>query len=336
MKSPITGKEMKLIVEDKHLLFRKEKFKYAHQSYYCEDSNEFFTDTYLDTLNINQVYNQYREKYNVPFPEEIQEIRDKYGLSGVKMSKVLGFGVNSYTQYEKGEIPSVSNGKLIMLAQDPKQFRKLVEESTDIFNASQQEEIIKKVDRLIREDEHNRFKFQLKNYLLGDRNPDIYTGYKIPRLEKISEMVFYFAQRLQPGTTVLNKLLFYSDFLNYKRTAYSISGSRYRAIDYGPVPIKYDSIFEHISENNLVCIVHVDYGKGVVGKEFRPTPGREFNAELFSPAELQSMESVVSFFKGKSRKEIVRFSHEEKAWEINYKNGKDLIPYDYGFYLNDI
>ena len=105
MKSPITGKEMKLIVEEKHLLFRKERFKYAHLSYYCEESNEFFTDTDLDTLNINQVYNQYREKYNVPFPEEIQEIRIKYGLSGVKMSKVLGFGVNSYNQYEKVSLP---------------------------------------------------------------------------------------------------------------------------------------------------------------------------------------------------------------------------------------
>jgi hypothetical protein len=69
MKSPITGKEMTLQIEKSTLVFRKEKFEYNYKSYFCEDSAESFTTTELDEFNLNQVYNQYRDKHNVPFAE---------------------------------------------------------------------------------------------------------------------------------------------------------------------------------------------------------------------------------------------------------------------------
>jgi len=126
MRSPITGKEMFLKREEKLLSFRKEDFTINYHFYLCEDSKERFTTTELDEINIFQLYNLYREKHNIPFPDEIIEIRNKYGISATKMAKILGFGVNIYRNYEGGEVPSNSNARLIQLASSPKDFKTLV------------------------------------------------------------------------------------------------------------------------------------------------------------------------------------------------------------------
>ncbi len=127
MKSPFTGKEMPLKVERRSLDFRKESFAVTYHYYLCEESGEQLTTTEIDELNMTQLYNQYREKHNLPFPEEIREIREKYGLAATKMSEILGFGINGYRNYESGEVPSQANARLIQLADDPAKFKDLVE-----------------------------------------------------------------------------------------------------------------------------------------------------------------------------------------------------------------
>jgi len=134
MKSPITGKEMCLVRKKSTLTFRKEEFVFYSHFYVCADSGEQFTSTELDELNLFQVHNQYRDKYNLPFSSEIQSIRKKYKLPASKMSEILGFGANSFRKYENGEVPSNSNGKLIQLVDDPRKFRDMVDlcESLDL------------------------------------------------------------------------------------------------------------------------------------------------------------------------------------------------------------
>ena len=67
MTSPFTGGEVLLIKEPREVEFRGSKFHIVHHSYQCVDTGEKFTDTRLDELNVNQVYNQYREKEGIPF-----------------------------------------------------------------------------------------------------------------------------------------------------------------------------------------------------------------------------------------------------------------------------
>ena len=40
--------------------------------------------------------------------------------------------------------------------------------------------------------------------------------------------------------------MFYADFFHYKQYGISISGLNYQAIKYGPVPVHYDTIYDHI------------------------------------------------------------------------------------------
>ena len=126
MQSPITGKEMQLLIRSSTLAIRKEYFDVMYHVWHCVDSGEEFEDESLININIRQAEDQYRSKYHLPFPEEIRAIREQYGLSAAKMSEVLRFGINQYKQYEHGELPSESNASLIFLARNPADFMQLI------------------------------------------------------------------------------------------------------------------------------------------------------------------------------------------------------------------
>ncbi len=331
MKSPITGKEMILKKEKRSLVFRKEKFPVVYHYYLCKDSKKQFTSTELDDANMKQIYNQYRDKYNLPFPDDINEIREKYGVSATKMSEILGFGVNSYRNYESGEVPSLANARLIQLANDPKKFKELVELS-DALEIDAKEKLIKKIEHLIDKEKREIFSFKLQGYLLDNRQADEYTGYRKPNLERLTEMVVFFTEELQPWKTKMNKLLFYADFLLFKKTCSSMSGACYRAINMGPVPNNFNSIFDYMANNDDVDVWETEFADGH-GEQFKPNKKRKFNSKLFNEIELDILSTVAKQFKTTSTKSIIDFSHREKGWKENEKD-RSLISYQqYAFDL---
>lgn len=334
MKSPITGKEMKLTKERRSMDFRKETFEIVFHYYKCVDSGEQFTTTVLDEVNMNQVYNQYRDKFNIPFPDEIIRIKEKYGLSAAKMSEILGFGVNSYRQYEAGEMPSLANAKLIQMLDDPNKFIDMVELCSTLDEKAKTK-FIQKAQLLADEKKRNIFNLNFKEYLLGNHLADIYSGYRNPNFEKFTEMVVYFSDKLSPFKTKMNKLLFYADFLMFKQSCFSISGVRYKAIDMGPVPNNFQSIFEYLANNDEIDIYTTEFPNGYTGEQFKSRKDRKFNADLFTENELNTLEKVATVFKETSTNDIIKLSHFEEAWKNNEKE-KKVISYEYAFELNQI
>ncbi|MCE5178114.1 MAG: hypothetical protein LLF81_03080 [Porphyromonadaceae bacterium] len=73
--------------EWRDMTFRKEKFKVCFHTWKCEDTGEEFEDEHFAQLNYNQVINQYREKYHIPYPDEIKSIREKYDLSFFRIGR---------------------------------------------------------------------------------------------------------------------------------------------------------------------------------------------------------------------------------------------------------
>ena len=332
MKSPITGKEMTLQIEKDILVFRKEEFEYNHKSYLCKDSGETFTTTALDEFNLNQVYNQYRDKHNIPFPDEIIKLRNTYSLSAGMMSRILGFGINSYRNYENGEIPSLANANLIKtISNDIKNFKLLVDLNNDL-NDEEKTKILKKIQVVIDIYKENKDDKIYVDILFEDKLPNNYTGYRKPNMEKMLNMILFFAEKLNPTETMMNKLLFYSDFFNYKKTAYSISGANYMAHNFGPVPLRFGGIFDYASNKDYIYMNIKDYGNGYLGKCFYKSTLKDFNSELFSSEEIESLNAIVNTFRGCTATQIMKKSHEEKAWMDNEKT-KALIDYNYSFSL---
>jgi len=334
MKSPITGKDMILTKETRSINFRKESFKVVFHYYKCQDSGEQFTTDALDEVNMNQVYNQYRDLFKIPFVEEIIRIRKKYGLSAAKMSAILGFGANSYRQYESGEMPSVSNARLIQMVDDPKKFIDLVQ-LCDALDNKTKEKHIAIAQNIVEDRKRNIFNFNLKDYLLGNHLADVFSGYRNPNFEKFTEMVVFFSEQIEPYKTKMNKLLFYADFLMFKQSCFSISGVRYRAIDMGPVPNNFQSIFEYLANNNYIDINYTQFPQGYTGEQFKARKERPFNPELFTETELEVLNNVVKEFKESSTNTIIETSHLEEAWKKNEKD-KNVISYNYAFDLKQV
>jgi len=58
MKSPLSGKEMKLMTEPSTLDYKGKTYNVIHHYYLCELTNEQFTTTELDEQNLNELYKQ--------------------------------------------------------------------------------------------------------------------------------------------------------------------------------------------------------------------------------------------------------------------------------------
>jgi uncharacterized phage-associated protein len=78
-----------------------------------------------------------------------------------------------------------------------------------------------------------------------------------------------------------------------------------------------------------------DYGNGYWGKCFYKSNNKDFNSELFSSEEMESLNTIVSVFRGCNATQIMEKSHEEKAW-IDNKKSKGLIDYNYSFSLRHV
>ena len=103
MISPFTGGKVKEVRAVEEHMFRKETYSVHVRYYVCVDTGERFTTTDQDELMFNELYSQYRVRHGIPFPSEIKEIRERYGLNYSQMSKILGFGINQYAQYDLTE-----------------------------------------------------------------------------------------------------------------------------------------------------------------------------------------------------------------------------------------
>lgn len=303
------------------LVFRKEEFEVVTHYYECEDSGERFSDDLLDELSIIQVHNQYREKYGIPFPDEIRRIREGYGISASKMSEILGLGANSYRLCEAGEVPSVAIGRLIMSIRNPATFIQQVTASVHFLTD-------KEIKKLTLAAENRNTQFVAEKVF-----PSRLNGYRQPDFAKIAGIIAFFQvlRKITLFKTKLNKLLFYADFNAYRLTGYSMTGLEYRAIQFGPVPSQFQKMYVDLSQQGQISIEEQYFGNGAYGDEIKASAS--FDETLFSQEELKVLEFVAQRYGKLATDDIVNLSHEETGWYNNAEQ-KALINYRYAFELN--
>ncbi|MCH5224189.1 MAG: type II toxin-antitoxin system MqsA family antitoxin [Muribaculaceae bacterium] len=126
MDSPFCDGKATLIEKKTIIPYRKENFEITRKLYRCDQTGLEFSTEEQDEEAVDLIYDAYRKKHGIPSPSEIKSLREKYGLSASKMSLILGFGINQYHNYETGEVPSLSNAKLILAAMNPEFFKTLI------------------------------------------------------------------------------------------------------------------------------------------------------------------------------------------------------------------
>ena len=327
MQSPFTGGHATLRHELSELTFRKEKFQYVHQFYECDETKERFTTTALDEVNVGQVYNQYRAKYGIPFPDEIKRIRQRYGLPASKMSQILGFGDNQYRLYENGDMPSEANGKILMSIQNPHIFESFVINARNQFGEDEFAKILNKV-KSVKTDANEAF---IKDYIFNGSRRDIFNGYATQSVSKLKNIILFYIEKYHGVFfTMMNKLLFYTDFYSYKMTSKGMSGLAYKAIQRGPVPIRWDRVYSFYDDIQQE-IVHFD--SGVEGTKLTSTLSPDLSE--FSDEELRILESIYQRFKTENPTKLSDISHSEDAWQ-KYVDSGQMINFDMAFTLKAI
>lgn len=329
MKSPFTGKEMKRVYEKRTWNFRGEQYEYEHIAWLCEDSGEQFTDDESDTAGFVQVTNQYRAKYGIPYTDEIIAVRQRYGISAAKMSLILGIGVNQYRLYEQGEVPSVSNGRMIRSIMNPKVMLEMVESSKNELSESEYEKIISKVQAIIASSEAYKMEqYETKRIFNTSRGAD--NGYAQLSLNRLKNIMLYILNRCdEVWCTKMNKLLFYTDFMSYRERGMAMTGLSYRAIDFGPVPERWDRVYSEFPEVRQELRQVGDFVGSVL------IASAEAANTMFTDAELKVLDAICTHFGKITSREISRISHDEDAW-LNHHEKHEHIPFDDAYMIKAI
>lgn len=323
MKSPFTGGRVFLVEDIETQEFRKEKYEVHVRYYVCEDTGEEFNTAEQGDMECNELYNQYRVKHGIPFPDEIKKVREKYGLTYTQITKIVGFGQNQWRQYENGQVPSESNGKSIVAASSKAGMSSMLMVSRDEFNDSEFRRIFTQVMSASEEDEHG----DKHLYFYGDATRSVYNGFSSMKPSKLEAMVRMLVSNEKEGVTKtkLNKEMFYSDFLHYRRHGLSISGLQYKAIQHGPVPVHYDTVYDNVEG---------------LQKEIVETGDMEFallkcdcpDVSALDKDELETISEVSRKLSPLPLRQVVALSHSDPAW-ILHNASHELIPYTDAFTL---
>ncbi len=329
MKSPFTGKEMKRVYEKRTWEFRGEPFEYVHTSWLCEDTGEQFTDDEGDTASFIQVTNQYREKYGIPYTDEIIAVRQRYGVSAAKMSQILGIGINQYRLYEQGEVPSVSNGRMIRSIMNPKVMMEMVESSRNILNLSEYNKITARIkEEILKTDIFKTEQYETRRIFNEFRGTE--NGYAQTSLEKLKNIMLYILNNCdEVWCTKMNKLLFYTDFMSYRENGMSMTGLSYRAIDFGPVPERWDRVYSEFAEINQEFRQVGDFVGSVL------TTTDKADVSLLTSDELKVLDAICTHFGKMTSREISQISHQEEAW-LNHHGRHEHIPFSDAYTIKAI
>lgn len=327
--SPITGKPMRLNYKPGSFKYRGEEFSCMYIVYRDDENGEEFTTTESDTAWYNQVTNQYRAKYGIPYTDEIIAVRQRYGISAAKMSLILGIGVNQYRLYEQGEVPNVSNGRMIRSIMNPKVMLEMVESSKNVLSVSEYEKIIGKVKAIIASSEAYKMElYETRRIFNTPRGAD--NGYAQLSLNRLKNIMLYVLTRCEDvWCTKMNKLLFYIDFVSYREHGMAMTGLSYRAIEFGPAPERWDRVYSEFPEVRQELRQVGDFvGSVLIASE-------ESDATLFTDAEHKVLDSICDCFGTMTSREISQLSHKENAW-LNHHDNHERIPFDEAFFIKAI
>jgi len=315
MESNVLSSGEKFFQEERTATFRKEEFTYIHTGIIDEDG-EMWTTTELDEANLFQVYNQYRAKHGIPFPDEIAGLRKHYGISAAKMAQILGFGINQYRMYEDGEVPSISNARTIIAAREKTVFLSFIEASKADMTEQEYNRIRRKVD-----DANGDFAMT--------NQPSVYSGYRSLSMEKVAAVGHLLISKIgSTFVTKMNKLMFYADFIHYKRHGYGITGLSYRALQYGPVPESWGTVYGTMSGISMEEFVYPSGQSGIRLEIHNPIDHFSLDEK-----ETDTVKSVCQLFGDISAGEISEISHREHGWISNHTD-RSAISYQEAFALH--
>ncbi|MGF1437906.1 type II TA system antitoxin MqsA family protein [Bacillus thuringiensis] len=295
-----------------------ETFNFHGHESICESCGHQVFHMDLEKKNQAKAFDMYRELHGVIKPQEIIEIRERYGLSQRDFSLLLGFGEITIARYERGTLPTEEQNLIIKSSSNPVNMLNFVKANGRIMNPLAQEQFMLYLKQQACVGKDEEIVEPIRH--LFKHTPNEMNGFKSLNWRKMKHMISYFADKQRPFVTSMCKLLFYSDFYHYLRYGKSISGTRYVRMDYGPCPEEHNILFNSVKN---VTFVPSPSGRGQRIYDLGNIPMKlEFTDE-----EWETLEFVNEKFEQYTPKEISDYSHEELAWKETAPQA--YISYEY-------
>lgn len=308
--------------------FRGQDIELERRVALCNNCGSLIDVEELETETMVNVARIYTEKYGMT-SLEIQNVRQQFKLGVRPFAKLLNIGPASVTRYESGSLPQATHLELYKrLQQHPhvileffnrnrgslsSRELKMVETSLDAWTIAEQS---------FQTDEH------IIESIYKTHEPTDLAGYSDFSLEKFINMILYFTTNGVLKTKLM-KLLWYSDFLYFKRQTVSITGATYVKYPYGPVPKDHDIALAHLQHMNVIEVDELTNDEGWTMMMIKAS--EPFDSTIFSDDELETMLEIEAHFRDYGSRKISDYAHNEKGWleteekqPISYRYAEEL------------
>lgn len=140
---------------------------------------------------------------------------------------------------------------------------------------------------------------------------------------KMVNAIMYFAKNTKGCyKTKLFKLLYFLDFISFKRYGFTVTGNTYKALPYGPVPIQ---LLENMSNaepseffRDSIALIDEERSDGKIFT--RIVPKKEPDLDWFNKNELKVLREVAEIFKEADTKLMVEATHlHNSPWDRTIK-----------------
>lgn len=290
----------------------------------CPACGGTFTDMKQEEFNYELAVEVLRREKGLLFPSEIKDIRNNYKLSQRQFCTLLGWSHVSLANYEKGKIQEQAHNDVLLFLRNPRNMRSLLQYHRKNLDEKVAAKLEERVEELIVEEQESLERHQL-NSLYEDIPIGIMTGNRSFVLRHFVQAAVYILRRSGPlFKTKFLKLLFYVDFLSFKRYNNSITGTVYAHLPHGPVPDKFQSLIDFMERKGYLAISV---------QQFDDCEGEELSAkatadtDCFSKDELSVMDNVVDKFKDFKSWQMRHYSHKEEAYKRTESTEK--ISYEF-------
>jgi len=276
-------------------------------------------DEELDSASLLRAYDAYRTRHGIVSPAELIAIRERYGLSQSAFSLVLGFGAITMHRYENGSLPTASHNQIIRSCNDAACMRHMLDTHGHRLPTSVRRKLAEALGTTVVDPVQGAFERILS------RAPGELNGYRPFSFARFREAAVALSQHVGVWKTKLNKLLFYADFLSFAESSVSITGACYVREKLGPVPQRYESLFDALVASGDLACTQKDYPNGTVGTLYKAT--RAPDKAVLSDEDRDTVQRVLKRFGRMTCAAIKEFSHKERAWSNTPPD--QLISYDF-------
>ena len=185
------------------------------------------------------------------------------------------------------------------------------------------------IDKLLSSD----FKIDTAEFELEKEEKNQELRISVPKLKvnKLKDILLYVLEKCagkpNVGETLLNKLLYFSDFNYYEIYEEHLSGAEYRKLPFGPVPQRINSIINQMISGQMIQRVKTKY-HGY--PQTRYIPLVKPNLMNLKASEKDVIDKVIELYSDWSASAISEYSHKDMPW-LASKDG-EVIDYELAFY----